>query len=129
AITLAANQVASGLALSILGVGLSAFIGKPYESLTLPAVPALPLPLLSGIPVLGPALFDQQALVYASWLLFAAVAWFLFRRPPRPLALLWVSPVRGPAFFDQQVLVYASWLLFAAVAWFLYRSRTGLMLR
>ena len=79
AITLAANQVASGLALSILGVGLSAFIGKPYESLTLPAVPAVPIPLLSGIPVLGPALFDQQPLVYASWLLFGAIAWFLHR--------------------------------------------------
>jgi len=79
AITLAANQVASGLALSILGVGLSAFIGKPYESLTLPPVPAVPIPLLSGIPVLGPALFDQQPLVYASWLLFGAIAWFLHR--------------------------------------------------
>ena len=40
-LTLLANQVASGLALSIFGVGLSAFIGKPYESVTLPAVPAL----------------------------------------------------------------------------------------
>jgi len=79
AITLAANQVASGLALSILGVGLSAFIGKPYESLTLPPVPSLPLPLLSKIPVFGPALFDQQALVYVSWLIFAAIAWFLYR--------------------------------------------------
>jgi len=78
-ITLAANQVASGLALSILGVGLSAFIGKPYESLTLPPVPSLPLPLLSHIPVVGTALFDQQALVYVSWLLFAAIAWFLYR--------------------------------------------------
>ena len=79
AITLVANQVASGLALSILGVGLSAFVGKPYESVTLPAVPALPLPLLWDIPVVGPALFDQQALVYVSWALFAAVAWFLYR--------------------------------------------------
>ena len=79
AITLAANQVASGLALSILGVGLAAFIGKPYESLTLPPVPAVSIPLLSGIPVLGPALFAQQPLVYASWLLFGAITWFLHR--------------------------------------------------
>jgi ABC-type uncharacterized transport system permease subunit len=79
AITLTANQVASGLAVSILGVGLSAFIGKPYESLTLAPVPALALPLVSDIPVLGPALFDQQALVYASWVLFGAIAWFLDR--------------------------------------------------
>ena len=37
ALTLQANQVASGLALSIFGVGLSAFVGKPYESQTLKA--------------------------------------------------------------------------------------------
>ena len=79
AITLTANQVASGLALSILGVGLSAFIGKPYESLTLSPVPALPLPLLSDIPILGPALFDQQSLVYCSWLACGGIVWFLYR--------------------------------------------------
>jgi simple sugar transport system permease protein len=81
-LTLLANQVASGLALSIFGVGLSAFIGKPYESATLPAVPALRIPLLADIPVLGPALFNQQALVYASWALFAGIAWFLYRSRP-----------------------------------------------
>jgi simple sugar transport system permease protein len=79
AITLAANQVASGLALSILGVGLSAFVGKPYESLTLSPVPAVPLPVLSAIPVIGPAFFDQQIPVYASWAFFAAIAGFLYR--------------------------------------------------
>ncbi len=40
-LTLMANQVASGLALSIFGVGLSAFIGKPYESASMLAVPSL----------------------------------------------------------------------------------------
>jgi ABC-type uncharacterized transport system permease subunit len=78
-LTLMANQVASGLALSIFGVGLSAFIGKPYESATMLAVPAIKIPLLAGLPIIGPALFDQQSLVYLSWLLFAAVAWFLYR--------------------------------------------------
>jgi len=48
-----ANQVASGLALSIFGVGLSAFVGKPYESQTLESVPPLKIPLLSKIPVLA----------------------------------------------------------------------------
>ena len=81
-LTLLANQVASGLALSIFGVGLSAFIGKPYESVTLPAVGALRIPLLADIPVLGPALFNQQALVYGSWALFLAIAWFLYRSRP-----------------------------------------------
>jgi simple sugar transport system permease protein len=78
-LTLLANQVASGLALSIFGVGLSAFIGKPYESASLPPVPPLRIPVLADIPVIGPALFNHQWLVYASWLLFAGVAWFLYR--------------------------------------------------
>jgi ABC-type uncharacterized transport system permease subunit len=78
-LTLMANQVASGLALSIFGVGLSAFIGKPYESGTMLAVPSIRIPILADIPVVGPALFDQQSLVYLSWALFAGVAWFLYR--------------------------------------------------
>ena len=78
-LTLLANQVASGLALSIFGVGLSAFIGKSYESVALKAVPALRIPVLADIPLLGNALFNHQALVYASWLLFAGIAWFLYR--------------------------------------------------
>jgi len=81
-LTLMANQVASGLALSIFGVGLAAFIGKAYQSATLPAVPTLRIPLLAEIPVLGRAIFDQQAVVYLSWLLFAGVAWFLYRSRP-----------------------------------------------
>lgn len=79
ALALQANQVASGLALSIFGVGLSAFIGKPYESMTLSAVAPFKVPLLSRLPVLGHALFEQQALVYLSWGLLGAVAWFLYR--------------------------------------------------
>ncbi|WP_079204433.1 MULTISPECIES: ABC transporter permease [Pseudomonas] len=78
-LTLMANQVASGLALTIFGVGLSAFIGKPFESLTLPAVPAIRIPLLADIPLLGPALFNQQSLVYFSWALLGGVIWFLYK--------------------------------------------------
>ena len=78
-LTLMANQVASGLALAIFGVGLSAFIGKPFESLTLQTVPSLRIPLLADIPLLGPALFDHQWLVYFSWVLLAAVVWFLHK--------------------------------------------------
>jgi len=97
-LTLMANQVASGLALSIFGVGLSAFIGKAYESATLPAVPALRLPLLADIPVLGRAMFDQQALVYLSWLLFAGIAWFLYRsRPGLRLRAVGESPASAHA--------------------------------
>jgi simple sugar transport system permease protein len=79
ALTLMGNQVASGLALSILGVGLAAFIGKPYESAVLQAVPPIRIPFLADIPVIGEAFYHQQSLVYFSWFLFWAVLWFLFR--------------------------------------------------
>jgi simple sugar transport system permease protein len=79
ALTLLANQVASGLALSIFGVGLAAFVGKPYESATLPPVAPLPIPGLADLPLLGPALFNQQLIVYASWGLFGGIVWFLYR--------------------------------------------------
>ena len=81
-LTLMGNQVASGLALSILGVGLSAFIGKPYEADVLEATQPWRVPLLADIPLIGPALFNQQSLVYFSWALFVAVAWFLYRSRP-----------------------------------------------
>jgi ABC-type uncharacterized transport system permease subunit len=78
-LTLMANQVASGLALTIFGMGLSAFIGKPYESQSLPEITALHIPYLSDLPFIGPVLFGQKSLVYFSWLLFGAVLWFLYR--------------------------------------------------
>ena len=78
-LTMLANQVASGLALSIFGIGLSAFIGKAYESAAMPMVAPIRIPVLADIPLLGPVLFNQQSLVYFSWALVAAVAWFLYR--------------------------------------------------
>jgi general nucleoside transport system permease protein len=78
-LTLMANQVASGLALTLFGVGLSAFLGKPYESVSLTVAPPPAIPLFSQIPLLGPLLFNYHVLVYVSWALFAAIAWFLYR--------------------------------------------------
>ena len=78
-LTMLANQVASGLALSIFGIGLSAFIGKAYESAAMPMVTPIRIPLLADIPLVGPVWFNQQSLVYFSWALVAAVAWFLHR--------------------------------------------------
>ncbi|MRH77127.1 ABC transporter permease [Spiribacter sp. C176] len=78
-ITLQANQVASGLALAIFGVGLAGFVGKPYESQSLKAVGEWSIPLLVDIPWLGPIFFQQQPMVYLSWVLFGAVWWFLYR--------------------------------------------------
>ena len=93
AISLLANQVACGLALAIFGVGFAAFVGKPYEALSLSAVPAWPVPLLSDLPLIGPALFTHPPIVYLSWLLLAGVIVFLqYSRPGLVLRAIGESP-------------------------------------
>lgn len=76
-LTLAANQSAAGLALTIFGIGLSAFVGQSYVSHSLPGLKPLALPLLSAIPVLGKVFFTQDVGVYLSYVLFAIVWWVL----------------------------------------------------
>jgi general nucleoside transport system permease protein len=78
-LTLLANQVATGLALTIFGAGLSAFVGKAYVSLTLSGMHPLAVPLLSRIPLLGPVLFQQNALVYVSLAAYGGIHWFLYQ--------------------------------------------------
>jgi len=92
-LTLMANQVAAGLALSIFGVGLAAFIGKPYESVALASAVPVRIPVLADIPYLGPALFHQQALVYFSWVMLALVA--IVTPGPSRHALLAVTKSSG----------------------------------
>ena len=76
---IAANQVASGLALTILGVGLSGLIGAGFIGQKREAIPKLHIPGLSDIPLVGPIVFGQDAIVYASFALVALVWWFLNR--------------------------------------------------
>ena len=76
---LLANQVATGLALTLFGIGLSALIGQGYVGTPLPALPKLSLPVLTDIPILGPIVFGQDALVYLSFVATGGVAWFLYR--------------------------------------------------
>ncbi|MDY0885168.1 ABC transporter permease [Dongia soli] len=78
-LTLMANQVATGLALTIFGTGLSALMGAGYVGTALQPLPKLTIPALSDLPVLGPLLFHQDALIYGSFILLIAVAWFLYR--------------------------------------------------
>ena len=78
-LTLMANQVATGLALTIFGVGFSAFVGLSYIGSPIQGLPDLAIPVLSNIPVLGPLLFNHDPLVYVSLVLLAAVSWFLWR--------------------------------------------------
>lgn len=77
AIGLAANQVATGLALTIFGTGLSAFIGAGYVGKTIAGLQPIGIPLLKSIPVIGTALFNQDILVYASVVLVILVWWWL----------------------------------------------------
>jgi simple sugar transport system permease protein len=77
-LTLQANQVASGLALSLFGVGLSAFVGLDYVSVVIEPIRPLAIPGWSDLPVVGKLLFGHNPLVYLSLLLFAAIQWFLF---------------------------------------------------
>ena len=78
-LTLLANQVATGLALTIFGTGLSSLIGAGFVGMPVPRLPVLPVPGLSELPVLGPLLFRHNALVYLSLIATLAVSWFLWR--------------------------------------------------
>jgi simple sugar transport system permease protein len=79
ALTLRANQVASGLALTMFGLGLSALWGQGYSGVSVPAFPRLDLPVLSDLPVVGRLLFAHDLLLYLSIALVAAVAFVLTR--------------------------------------------------
>lgn len=67
ALHLGANQVATGLALTIFGTGLSAFIGSGVVGQTIQGFQPIAVPLLSDIPYLGKILFSHDILVYASF--------------------------------------------------------------
>ncbi|MFW6244099.1 MAG: ABC transporter permease [Desulfovibrionales bacterium] len=73
------NQVVSGLALTIMGVGLAEFLGTPLIGLSAPGFFPVAIPGLSEIPGLGRVLFTQDVLVYISYLL-PLLVWFLLRR-------------------------------------------------
>ncbi len=75
---LLANQVATGLALTLFGLGLSSLIGQGYVGIKPPATGNVPFGPLADIPVLGTILFDHDPMVYASILIVAAV-WAVLR--------------------------------------------------
>jgi simple sugar transport system permease protein len=74
-----ANQVAAGLAVGVLGLGLSALFGKTYESLTISGLPEIGLPFLSKIPVIGPTLLTQDIVVWLS-MIGVVVLWYTLNR-------------------------------------------------
>ena len=78
-IWLGTNQYATGLALSLFGVGFSAFAGIGYVQEKLPERPQFEIPFLADIPLLGSALFKQHPMVYATIALCIGLIWFLDR--------------------------------------------------
>ena len=78
-IGLRANQVVSGLAITMLGLGLSGLYGKPYIGRPLPVrMPGLDIPGLSDMPILGSILFNHDWYVYLS-VLIGVVIWFVLK--------------------------------------------------
>lgn len=73
----AANQVGSGLALTIFGLGLSGLVGAPFVGSRRDPVGHVSLPGLSDLPVLGRTLFSQDPFVYASLILTLLIALYL----------------------------------------------------
>lgn len=76
-LSLMANQVATGLALTIFGVGLSALVGASFVGISVPPLAKLDIPGVTSIPVIGPLLFSHDFLIYLSVALTAGIAWFL----------------------------------------------------
>ena len=79
ALVLATNQVATGLALTIFGTGLSGLIGAEYVGKAIQRLESLNIPILSNIPYLGPILLSHNILVYFSFIIVFIVGWFLLK--------------------------------------------------
>ena len=78
-LTLVANQVATGLALTLLGLGLSGMIGEGFVGQPGIKLDPIVIPGLSAIPFIGSVLFSQDLIAYASFALIFGVSWFLFK--------------------------------------------------
>jgi simple sugar transport system permease protein len=78
-LSLVTNQVATGLALTLLGLGLSGMLGESFVGLPGVKLGNIDIPILSDIPLIGRLFFGQDPVFYISILLTAGVTWFLFR--------------------------------------------------
>ncbi|MEJ8562988.1 ABC transporter permease [Yoonia sp. GPGPB17] len=74
---LLSNQVATGLALTLFGLGLSALMGQGYIGIKAPEFPDWYIPLLGDIPVIGPIVFQHDPMVYVGLAIVAGVWAFL----------------------------------------------------
>lgn len=76
-LVLLSNQVATGLALTIFGLGLSALVGHGFVGVTFAGVPSLYIPFLSDLPIIGKIIFGQDYMVYMSVAAAIGIGWFL----------------------------------------------------
>ena len=73
-----ANQVASGLALTLFGLGLSALLGQGYVGVKPPPTARLDIPVISDLPVIGPILFGHDPILYFG-IALTAVVWAMLK--------------------------------------------------
>lgn len=78
-IQLQANQVAAGIAMTIFGSGLSAFLGASYVGKQIQNIGPYKLPIIGDIPIIGPIFFSHDVLVYGTYLLVPLTAILLYR--------------------------------------------------
>ena len=77
--TLITNHVATGLALTIFGTGLSALFGLEYVGKTIEQIEPIYIPLLTDLPIVGRILFGHDPLIYLAIGILGLTAWFLRR--------------------------------------------------
>ena len=78
-VTMRVNQVVSGLALTMLGMGISGFYGQAFIGKTAPQFSSISIPYLSKIPYIGPIFFNHDILVYISYILVFVSWFFIFK--------------------------------------------------
>lgn len=76
-LSLNTSQVATGLALTIFGTGLSSFLGSGLVGSTISGFTPIAIPMLSDIPFIGALLFNQDILVYLSFVIAATTWWIV----------------------------------------------------
>ena len=81
-ITLKRSEVAVGFVLTLLGDDLSAFLGQNFTRIPGAVVTRVGIPLLKDIPIIGPIFFNQDVVVYFSYVLVIVCWWFLYRTQP-----------------------------------------------
>ena len=112
-LTLRASQIASGLALTFFGTGLSGLFGDKLIGETIEPLSRIPIPGLHAIPVLGPVLFNHDVLVYFSYVCVALLWWMLYKTR---LGLNIRSMGEAPEVCDSLGLSVISYRFFAIIS-------------